>query len=72
VKPLPDLNDAAAMAARGRRSVLMSARNEACEELRDVSVAIQRCDVFNDDVSEFVKRGHAALDRLQQLHGMKV
>lgn len=41
MKALPDLDDTGLMAARGRRSVLMSARNEACEALRDACVSCQ-------------------------------
>jgi hypothetical protein len=35
MRPLPDLTDVEAMAERGRNSALMSARNEACQGLRD-------------------------------------
>jgi hypothetical protein len=41
LKKLPDIDDDAAMIARGRRSALMSCRNDACEELRDACVAVQ-------------------------------
>ena len=68
MRPIPKLDDVEAMAARGRRSALMSCRNEACEELRDVAVSIQSCDIFNDDISDLVQRGRAALDRLLELH----
>ena len=47
MKPLPDLDDVEAMAARGRRSALMAARGEALETLRDASVAIQSVDFGN-------------------------
>ena len=68
MRPIPKLDDVDAMAARGRRSALMSCRSEACEELRDVAVSIQSCDIFNDDISGLVQRGRAALDRLLELH----
>lgn len=45
MKPLPDLDDAAAMAQTGRRSVLMRARNEACEALRNAAVAVQSAEI---------------------------
>ena len=45
LKPLPDFDDTGLMAARGRRSALMSARNEAAEALRDACVAVQSADV---------------------------
>ena len=70
MRPLPNLEDAAAMAARGRRSVLMSARNDACQELRDVAVALQSCDVFTEDVGPLCKRGRDALARLTQVHSL--
>jgi len=45
MKPLPDLQDNEAMAARGRRSSLMSARKEALEALRDEYTKLTNCDV---------------------------
>lgn len=45
MKPLPDLNDAAAMAARGRRSTLMQARKEALEMLRDEATFLNSVDL---------------------------
>lgn len=45
MKPLPDLDDVQAMAQTGRRSVLMRARNEACEALRDAVVGLQAADI---------------------------
>ena len=41
MKPLPDLADTEKMAARGRRSVLMQARNDTLAELRDAYTALQ-------------------------------
>lgn len=41
MKPLPDLSNLEAMAERGRKSALMSARNEACEGLRNCCSFIQ-------------------------------
>jgi hypothetical protein len=43
MKPLPDLSDDAAMAARGRRSALMAARKDALDELRDTYTRLQAC-----------------------------
>lgn len=45
MKPIPDLNNVEAMAAWGRRSVLMKARNEACAALRDAAVTAQSQDI---------------------------
>lgn len=41
MRKLPDITDTAAMIDRGRHSVLMSARNEACDDLRNVFVSVQ-------------------------------
>jgi len=45
MKPLPDLNDAPAMVARGRRSTLLQARKEALEALRDEATYLNGADV---------------------------
>lgn len=49
MKKLPDLTDDVAMAARGRRSALLSARNDACEVLRTVFLAAQNSDATSLD-----------------------
>ena len=41
MRPLPNLSDEAAMIKRGRRSAVMSARNEGCEAIRDAAVRCQ-------------------------------
>lgn len=41
MKPLPNINDEAAMAQRGRRSVLAQARKETTEALRDAYNQLQ-------------------------------
>jgi hypothetical protein len=41
MKPLPNLNDAAEMIERGKRSALASSRNEAAEALRDACTRVQ-------------------------------
>jgi len=64
LKKLPDLTDAEAMAARGRRSVLASARNEACEALRDACVACQSAD-FGD--AQAPLKAIEAAERLQTI-----
>lgn len=66
MRPLPDLNNLEAMAARGRRSALMSARNDACEALRSACVHILNA----DDLSAVDKRFEemeAAMKRLREL-----
>jgi hypothetical protein len=44
MRPLPDINDEAAMLLRGRRSAITSARNEAAEALRDACTRVQSSD----------------------------
>lgn len=61
MKPLPKLDDEAAMLARGRRSVLASARNEACEALRDAVTQAQSMPFGEagkclDDAEQAIKR----------------
>lgn len=65
MKPLPDLDDTGAMAARGRRSALHSARNEAAEKLRDASVACQSADIAT--VAEPARDVIAAAQRLIEI-----
>ena len=65
IRSLPDLSDDAAMAARGRRSALISARNEAAAEVRDVSTAIQTADF--ERMPALAETLRAAADRLHAL-----
>ena len=44
MKPIPRIDDDAAMILRGKRSALGSARNEAAEALRDAAVGVQSAD----------------------------
>ena len=44
MKPLPNLEDEAAMLLRGRRSAVAAARNEAESELRDAYTVYQSAD----------------------------
>ena len=67
LKALPKLDNESAMADRGRMSALMSARNEACEQLRDVVVAVQHVDVLRDDIGELMADARAALERLEEI-----
>ena len=45
MKKLPDIRDDAAMLERGKRGALMSARNDACESLRNVSTYVQSAQI---------------------------
>jgi hypothetical protein len=61
MKPLPDLQDIEAMAARGRRSVLLSARNTTLEMLRDdftrlQSAGIEEMDLLTPAIEESAER----------------
>lgn len=62
MKPIPDLDDAGAMAAKGRRSALMSSRNEAAEALRDACVEVQSAHV--EAVDKPAEKAAAAAQRL--------
>lgn len=68
MRPLPDLDDVVAMAATGRRSVLMRGRNEACEALRDACTLCQSTDV--SEVGEPAKRAIEAAQRLIEVAGL--
>lgn len=65
LKPLPKLDDAVAMAAWGRRSALMKARNEACEALRDAAVSAQSQDIGS--AGEGLEVVPFAIERLKQI-----
>lgn len=67
LRPLPDLDDAAAMAKLGRLSALRSARLDALHELRDVVTRIQ---AGHTDGIEEVQSARAALNRLEELAGI--
>jgi hypothetical protein len=66
MKPLPNLADAQAMAKRGRRASLWSARKEACEELRDAATALLHNDSITD-VGAFADRAKAAIARIEEV-----
>lgn len=68
MKPLPDLDDMEKMAATGRRSVLMWARKEACEALRDASTHCQSADIA--DAGEPAKQAIEAAQRLIEVSGL--
>jgi hypothetical protein len=65
---LPDLTNTAAMIARGQRSALGSARNEALIELRDACTILQSCDWH--EMAAATKRCDAAANRLRTLAAM--
>ena len=62
MKPLPNLNDEAAMLLRGKRSALGSARNDAAEALRDACTRLQACDYCA--IGKSAAEADAALMRL--------
>jgi hypothetical protein len=65
MKPIPNLEDDAAMAARGRRSALASARNEAAEALRDACTHVQSADI--NSLLEPAVEAKLAAERLIQV-----
>ena len=62
MKPLPDFSDLELMAARGRRSILMQARNETIEALRDAYTELQGSDIGS--MTEICGKMRSLLDRL--------
>jgi hypothetical protein len=68
MKPLPDLDDVQAMAQTGRRSVLMRARNEACEALRDATTACQSADI--NEVGPCAQKAIESAQRLIEVSGL--
>lgn len=66
MKALPNLEDQQAMLEAGRRATLRKARNEACEALRDATVACQSATLV--DVDEPAREAMAAAHRLVELH----
>jgi len=62
MKPLPNLEDAAAMILRGKRSILGSARNDAAEALRDACVLCQSADW--DELPAHAAKAREAASRL--------
>ena len=68
MKPLPKIDDDAAMILRGKRSALGSARNEACEALRDAMVGVQNATW--DDLRAAVDALEAPAQRLKTLAAM--
>lgn len=67
LKHLPDLDDSQAMAAEGRRAVLRRARNEACEALRDATVACQSA-----TLEQVEDPAGAAIDAAERLRDIAV
>ena len=65
MKPLPNLDDEAAVLRRGRMSLLASARNEAEAELRDAYTAMTGCDWF--EFRDKLDRVQAAVQRLDTI-----
>ena len=63
MKPLPNIDNIEACAAWGRRSMLMKARNEACEALRDAAVAAQSQDIGS--AGEGLEGAGEAIERLK-------
>lgn len=68
MKPLPNINDEAAMLLRGKRSAIGSARNEAAEALRDACTFIQGADW--DALQVHAEQAKNAADRLLTLAAM--
>lgn len=65
MRKLPDLSNTDDMISRGRRSALMSARNEACQAMRDACVEIQSLPL-GEESPAFIAMDEA-LDRLRKI-----
>jgi hypothetical protein len=68
MKPLPDLDNEAAMLKRGRLSVIASARKDAAETLRDAYTLMQSNDWA--DLATHARVARDAADRLVTLAAM--
>jgi hypothetical protein len=68
MKPLPDINNDAAMLIRGKRSAIGAARNDAAEALRDACTFIQGADW--EDLPLYATNAKQAADRLLTLAAM--
>ncbi len=68
MRPLPDLNDEAAMLKRGKQSALGTARNDAAEALRDAAVAVQSADW--PELHDTAERASKAAERLKTIASM--
>ena len=62
MKPLPNLEDVDAMALRGRRSALMSSRNDALEEMRDCYTLLQ-----SDHIGDMKEQSQRIIAAAQQI-----
>ena len=67
LRPLPDLDDAAAMAKLGRLSAIRNARLDALHEMRDAFTRLQSA---NCDDAEEIANLKAALARLEEVIGI--
>lgn len=65
MRPLPDLNDSAAMVRRGQRSAIAAARKDAAETLRDAHTLMQSRDW--QDLETHARIALAAAERLVTL-----
>lgn len=66
MKPLPDINNEAAMLLRGKRSAIGAARKEAVESLRDMLTFMQSEQWHR----AHVEAAHKATERLLTLQAM--
>jgi hypothetical protein len=68
MKPLPNLDDQAAMLLRGKRSALAAARNEATIELRDAYTLMESCEW--SELEARLDRVQFAVQRLVVINGL--
>jgi hypothetical protein len=67
LRPLPRLDDAAAMAKLGRLAAIRSARLDAMHDLRDCSTQLQRADIDAGDQALVIATARSCLDRIEEL-----
>lgn len=67
LRPLPNLDDASAMAKLGRLSALRSARLDAMHELRDVAARLLS---GQSDEAKEIATARVILDRLDEINGI--
>jgi len=68
MKPLPNINDEAAMLARGKRSAMHAARIDAAEALRDANTLVQGAEWH--ELQSAAEKARSAAERLLTLAAM--
>ena len=67
LRPLPKLDDAAAMAKLGRLTAIRSARLDAMHDLRDCATQLQHAELDATYQARVIEAARACLDRIEEL-----